>query len=164
MHVWDAFWPDLAVALIAALVGAVVTVVIGFATYRFELRRREREGVRQLANTLSTRRALTRTEPGQRVDTNVGIVEQDRLRCARSIMTARESVDTARQLTRPVSPVQTSLDTMTRACNIYLEVSEHDPDGYVIYLHELRTALAQAIEAAANQLGIDLPAPGSRAF
>ena len=42
----DTFWPDLLVALIATTFGAVLTVGIAFATYRYEVRTREREAIR----------------------------------------------------------------------------------------------------------------------
>lgn len=155
------FWPDLLIALIGTFVGAVLTVYIAYQTYRMEFHRREREAIRHMAVDLSTKRSLRHASPAARVDSRRPDVEEDRQRCARSVLSSRDSIREAWRAARPGSDVQDDLEAMSRACNRYLEFSELDRDAYVDFLHKLHVELSASVNALQAKVKVPLPMPGS---
>ena len=158
----DYFWPDLLVATIATTFGAILTVAIAFATYRYELRSRERDAVRHLAHVLASRRALVPANP-VRVDASLPDRKLDLEACRRSVQHAREAVVEASRSVRPGSQLQGSLDSMARSTNRFLDDSRHDPDGYWLQLNDLRVDFISSLAEMSGLTKQPLPEPGSRA-
>lgn len=148
-------------ALIATGFGAVLTVGIAFATYRHELRSRERNSIRHLANFLASRRALVPATP-VRVDSTTPQNALDLAACQQSVRYARDAIVEANRATRPGSEAQESADRMARAANQFLEMSRHDPDSYWIQLNELRDKFVKALSELGTLTKQSLPEPGSR--
>ena len=157
----DTFWTDLLVALIATTFGAILTVAIALATYRYEVRSRERDAIRHLANVLASRRALLPAR-SERVDATLPAYANDLEACRRSVENVREAVVEASRATRPGSEAQSPLDGMARAANDFLSSSRRDPDGYWLELNALRSELIVALADLSKLVGRELPEPGSR--
>ena len=157
----DTFWTDLLVALIATTFGAILTVAIALATYRYEVRSRERDAIRHLANVLASRRALLPAR-SERVDATLPAYANDLEACRRSVENVREAVVEASRATRPGSEAQSPLDGMARAANDFLSSSRRDPDGYWLELNALRGELIVALADLSKLVGRELPEPGSR--
>lgn len=157
----DTFWTDLLVALIATTFGAILTVAIAFATYRYEVRSRERDAIRHLANVLASRRALLRAQ-SERVDASLPVHANDLESCRQSVHNVCEAIVEASRAIRPGSEAQDPLDGMARAANDFLSSSRHDPDGYWLELNALRSELIDALADLSKLVGRELPEPGSR--
>lgn len=157
----DTFWTDLLVALIATTFGAILTVAIALATYRHEVRSRERDAIRHLANVLASRRALLPAR-SERVDSTDPAYSNDLEACRQSVRNVREAVVEASRVVRPGSEAQGPLDGMARAANNFLSSSRRDPDGYWLELNALRSELIVALADLSKMVGRELPEPGSR--
>ncbi|WP_143109888.1 hypothetical protein [Agromyces sp. CF514] len=157
----NTFWPDLLVVLIATTLGALLTVWIAFGTYRYELRTRERDAIRHLANIIASRRAFMEANP-VRVDTSEQYRADDLEACRASVTYAREAIIDASRAVRPGSPMQQPLDDMARATNRYLDQARRDPNGYWLHLNELRTRWIDSLASLSIQTKFALPEPGSR--
>ena len=156
----DTFWTDLLIALIATTFGAILTVAIAFATYRYEVRSRERDAIRHLANVLASRRALLPAR-SERVDARLPEYADDLEACRRSVHNVREILVEASRAIRPGSEAQGLLDGMASAANDFLSSSRRDPDGYWLELNALRSDLIVALAALSKLVGRELPEPGS---
>lgn len=157
----DTFWTDLLVALIATTFGAILTVGIAFATYRYEIRSRERDAIHHLANVLASRRALLPAR-SQRVDASLPAYASDLEACVRSVQYVRDAVVDATRAVRPGSKAQYPLDSMARATNDFLSSSRSHPDEYWLRLNELRGRLIASLDELSTLVKRELPQPGSR--
>ena len=155
------FWTDLAIAMIATTFGATLTVGIAYATYRHEIRSRERDAIHHLANVIASRRALLPARH-QRVRADLPDHASDLEACRSSVREIRESIVDAARAVRPGSAAQDPLDSMARAANDFLSSSRRDPDGYWIGLNDLRAELTSSLSDLGKYVKRDLPEPGSR--
>jgi hypothetical protein len=157
----ETFWTDLFVALIATTFGAILTVGIAFATYRYEIRSRERDAIHHLANVLASRRALLPARP-QRIDASLPAYANDLEACVRSIEYVRDAVVDATRAVRPGSRAQDPLEAMARATNDFLSSSRSHPDEYWLELNKLRGRLIGSLDELSELVKRELPQPGSR--
>lgn len=154
----DSFLSDLPIALFSA----IATVGIAYFTYVFERRHRERQALRGLFNDLHHRRAVAPLCPAE----DPGAAQDaDFQRVSLSILDFRDHVRRVRDQIRPDSSIQISLTKMTAACNWYLDESEHDPDSYQFYLHDLREELRSTIfEISGRVRHLKSIEPGAAAY
>lgn len=157
----DTFWPDLLIAMIATTFGAVLTVLIAFVTYRYEIRSRERDAIAHLANVIASRRALLAAR-AERVNTTLPEYANDLEACRKSVQNVREAIVETGRSVRPGSQAHESLDSMARATNDFLSSSRRDPDGYWLELNALRRELIAALSDLGRLVKRRLPEPGSR--
>lgn len=154
---WTTFWPDVLVALI----GAVLTVGIAFATYILSVRRDELRALNSLIVELHHRRAFS----GTAVIVSGAQDTQDFQRANASVISVRDEIRRTRDRVRPIPGLQEPLMRMTRFCNYYLEETEWDPDSYAVGLVRLRDELHEQIRAlAAARRGTKVLVPGAKAF
>jgi hypothetical protein len=159
---WETFWPDVIVAVIGSVVGAILTIGIAYATFLFQQHRSEIQHFRGLIRDISTRRALTVRSP-KRID---NAVNEDSYRWANaSVVEIREHIKRVRDHIAPDSGVHGILADMLRSCNRYLETSSADPDSYPFHLKALRDELTPAIQQIAlTTKRVDALEPGSAAY
>lgn len=155
---WDSFLPD----LLVAFVGALLTVAIALGTYLLKVRLDEKRAIQSLINEVHRRRSLAEgpepTLPG-------ALQSGDYARANASIATIRDEIRSTRDRVRQVDNLQDPLSKMTRACNRYLELSASHPDGYAIYLGDLRRELTPLVQAlASKRRGVTALEPGGGAF
>lgn len=140
-HMWTTFWPDLLVAVI----GALLTVGIAYATYILNVRSNEQRALTSLIMELHHRRAFT----GQAVRVDDAHELEDYAHSNASVLNIKDEVRRARDNVRALPALQEPLSRMTRDCNIYLETVQQDPDTYVIELIRLRDELLKSIKRLA---------------
>lgn len=159
---WQTFGPDVLVAVIGALLTALLTVLIAFATFLLRLRLEELRAVQSLVSELHRRRALT---PGPEV-VIPGAAERKSLAEANaSVLSIRDEVRRTRDRVRQVDSRQVPLSRMTAACNRYLEISSAAPDSYAILLGELSRELDVGVrELVSARSGTRYLQPGAGAF
>lgn len=154
---WLTFWLDVLVATI----GALLTVAIAFVTYILNLRQNERRALSSLVNDLHRRRVFS----AQEVTTPGARESADFMRCNASILSVKDEIRHARNSVREIPVLQESLAAMTKACNVYLEMAERDPDSYSIGLVRLRENLHVRIKGLArSRRGVPELEPGRGAF
>jgi hypothetical protein len=152
---WSSFIPDLVVALF----GAGLTVGIAGITYFRSLRRRNGQLVRNLADDLSTRRALTLIEPRESAADS-----EDADRCFRSVTAAAHRISETRDQISPDSALRQGLQRMVVSCVQYKDAVESAPRHWQFALMQLREELlsgSRALERAARLPENSLPTPGS---
>ena len=156
-NMWMAFWLDVLVAAI----GALLTVAIAFGTYILNLRQNERRALTSLVHELHRRRVFAGravTKPGARET-------EDYSRCNASILSVKDEIRHARDSVREIPALQEALSAMTKACNSYLEMAERDPDSYAIELARLREGLYVRTRELANmRRGVPDLEPGGGAY
>lgn len=154
---WVTFWPDVLVAVI----GAFLTVAIAFATYSLSVRRTELLALQSLISDLAHRRAFSGA-PGI---IQGAVATADYTRANASVLAARDEIRQARRQVRQLPSLQRPLTRMVRACNIYLEGAEVDPDSYATGLVELRDQLDEELrKLACQRRGISVTTPGAEAL
>lgn len=158
-RMWETFWPD----MIVALAGAFFTVIIAYCTFRINRRNTETHALNSLIGELSVKRAIAPQVQPVIVD---GAASTDAFKHANlSVIGMRDEIRRTRNLVRPDSILQRNLSQMTRACNIYLETIEAEPEAYLLLLEVLRTELSQEVEGiASSRGGVTSARPGERAF
>lgn len=147
-------------ALIGAVAGAALTAAGGYGAYLIERSKVERETLRDLARSLSERRAFRVPAP-RLIPGAQDLADFDQLN--RSIVSARREISHARSKLVHDHAAQTTLTTMVQLCNEYLEDSAAQPERYWFLAAELRDELHRHL----TTLRIDLdpvPVPGSGAF
>lgn len=155
---WDTFIPD----LLVALVGAVLTVLIAFVTYKVNARVDETKALNSLIEELHRRRALA---PGDDQPIPGAAQSDDFVRANASVLSMREEIRTTRDRVRQLQLAQLPLSEMTRACNRYLEMSAIAPERYARLLGELRKDLDRQVRAlAATRRRVPHLVPGDGAF
>lgn len=159
---WDTFLPDLVVALIGALVGALLTVAIAYGTFLMQQARQERHVVRGLINDLYHRRALAVTTPQEIPDAEE---RKDFERAGLSVIDIRDHIRRVRDQVRQDTQTVDALSNMIRACNRYLEVSEGQPILYALLLKKLQEDLEEGVTKIAERVrGVDALPPGRGAL
>jgi uncharacterized membrane protein YccC len=151
---WSSLIPDLVVALF----GAGLTVGIAGVTYFRQLRRRNAQLVRNLADDLSTRRALTPIEPRES-----SADSEDADRCFRSVAAAAHRISEARDQISPDTDLRQALQRMVVSCVQYKDAVESAPRRWQFALMRLREELldgTHALERAARLPEHSLPTPG----
>lgn len=155
---WDSFLPD----LLVAVVGALLTVAIALGTYVLKVRLDEKRAIQSLINEMHRRRSLA---AGPEPLIPGSLQSGDYLRANASVATIREDIRSTRDRVRQVEKLQDPLSKMTRACNRYLEQSAAHPDGYAIYLGDLRRELTPVVQSlASKRRGVVALEPGGGAF
>lgn len=156
---WQTFFPDLVVAVIASL----LTVSTGYVTYRVNVRHRENQALVSLLNELHHRRAVAPIlNPRQIANASTN---DDFLRANSSVLSMKDEIRRARDILRPITTLQEPLSLMVRACNRYLELSSAAPESYMYELEELRIQLSKQVHAiAASRKSIKSVEPGTGAF
>ncbi|GAA0499469.1 hypothetical protein GCM10009532_24700 [Microbacterium aurantiacum] len=154
---WVTFWPDVLVACI----GAGLTVLIAYATYKLNLIRDEAQSLNSLIGELHRRRALASRPvviPGAREN-------PDFARATSSVLSIRDEVRRTRDRVRQIEPTEQPLSRMTRACNYFLEASDAEPDQYAVLLVKLQADLSGAVaDLASSHRGVRHLEPGAGAF
>lgn len=159
---WETFLPDLVVALVGALVGAVLTVAIAYGTFLLQQARQEKQVVRGLINDLYHRRALAVVSPHE--IPNAG-ERKDFERAGLSVIDIRDHIRRVRDQVRQDTETVNALSNMIRACNRYLEVSEGNPNFYAFLLNELQRDLEEGVTQIAQRMrGVDGLPPGRGAI
>lgn len=150
-------------AIIGAVAGSVLTVVIALMTYRVQRRTNEKHALRLLVDEIHRRRAFApianaRIVPGaQNLD--------DFQNVSASILDIRDRIRVAREQTRPESGAQKPLSDMTRACNRYLQATARQPERYLYDLMSLRGSLWENIQEMAREIrGIPALEPAGAAY
>ncbi len=160
---WLTFGPDLLAAIIASVIGAILTVAIAAGTYFLQLSRRETSELRFLVGELSTRRAIVPNRDPTRVAGAEKLPDYERANL--SVLHIRDGVRDVLRAIQPQSKAQPTLETMLGACNEYLETSASDPPNYVHDLVALRAHLAAAVtDLCKVNSKIAYLEPGSKAF
>lgn len=156
---WNTFWPDLLIAVI----GAALTVLVAWVTYRLQRRSNEKHALRFLVEEIHHRRALA---PIARVGDVPSASELDDFsRANASILDIKDRIRLTREQSRPASSAQHALSDMTRACNRYLEITSHRPEKYLHELMSLRSSLSESIQRIAEGVrGVRALEPGGSAF
>ncbi|WP_368496906.1 hypothetical protein [Herbiconiux sp. A18JL235] len=155
---WDSFWTDVLVAVIAA----ALTGAIAYVTYKVSFRRVERQAVSALIRQLNERRAFYPVSDPWEVPN--ARTSDDYERVSASVVSARREIDNTRRSVGQ-REIEKSLTSMKRACNRYLERSAATPDRYVILLMELRTELAKEIRSMRSvRRGLPEGEPGDGAL
>lgn len=150
--------PDLVVALIGALVGALLTVAIAYGTFLMQQARQEKQVVRGLITDLYHRRALAVRTPQE--ISNAG-ERKDFERVGLSVIDIRDHIRRVRDQVRQDTETVDALSNMIRACNRYLEGSEGEPNFYVFLLQTLQKDLEEGVSQIAERVrGVDALAPG----
>lgn len=154
---WQTFWPDVLVAAI----GAALTVGIALATYALTVRRNELRALRSLVLDMYHRRVFA----GQAVTIPGARETDDYVRANASVLSVKDEIRHARGNVREIPSLQMPLARMTRACNVYLEESERDPDAYAAGLIRLRDVLEEEVrKLASERYGLPVHRPGDGAF
>ncbi|MFG6501949.1 hypothetical protein [Microbacterium sp. P05] len=153
---WDTFWPDVLVAVI----GALVTVLLGFLTYLGRVRLNEKRSLRSLVESVHRNRAFA----GEGVDMS-GAGDLDDYRSAvASVAALREDILLAREHSRQLPKIEQPLSEMTRACDRFLENSETSPDDYAVDLESLEEELSlQLLKIERAVRGVKAKEPGGGA-
>ncbi|WP_147284816.1 hypothetical protein [Kocuria rosea] len=160
---WNTFWPDLLIAFIGAVMGAVLTVGIALATYRVQLRSNEKHALRLMVEEIHHRRAFTLIENVRVVPGAQELVDFKKVNS--SVLDVRERIRLAREQTRPESGAQGPLSDMTSACNRYLRATARHPDGYMHELMSLRGSLWKNIQKIAEEIrGVPALEPAGAAY
>jgi hypothetical protein len=155
---WNSFWPDLLVALLAALAGFSTATLIGLRSYRRDQHAKNVQLVANLADDLATRRAFTPTDPRLR---KVGI---DANRCLQSVQQAQERLSQVRDQIRPDDTLRDILQDMILGCVTYKNAFEVSPREYVYDLMTLRHELIVCLRSLEEHLNLGrqkLPDPGT---
>ncbi|WP_416394465.1 MULTISPECIES: hypothetical protein [unclassified Curtobacterium] len=147
-------------ALIGAVAGAVLTALVGYGAYRIERAKVEQQALRELALSLSERRAFRIPTP-QIVPGAAGLADFAQLNS--SIVSAREVIRDTRSKLVHKEAAQRTLTAMIQLCNGYLEDSAAGPDQYWFLAAALRDDLHQQLEELPMKLR-PVPVPGSGAF
>jgi hypothetical protein len=159
---WTTFGPDLLVAVIGAVIGSVLTVLIAAVTFFVQRRRTEIGTINVLIDDIHHRRAFTVDNP-QRIPEAVFLPDYDRAN--RSVLDIRDRIRESRARIRPQVGQQSQLSKMLRACNRYLENSSELPAEYWFGLEQLRSDLWESIVALAeSDSSIIAREPGGAAF
>lgn len=160
---WNTFWPDLLIALIGAVLGSVLTVVIALITYRLQRRANEKHALRLLVDEIHRRRAFV---PIANVRNVAGAQKLDDFSNVNSsVLDIRDRIRLAREQTRPESGAQRPLSDMTRACNRYLQATARRPDRYLYDLEFLRNNLWESIQEMAREIqGVPALEPAGAAY
>jgi type II secretory pathway component PulJ len=160
---WTTFFPDVIVAVVGAVIGSILTVLIAYFTFVVSRVHRETQALNSLIAEIHQRRALAYIDNPRvvpRAEQNV-----DYLHANASILGIKDEVRRARDQLRPRFSLQSPLVEMTRSCNRYLELSASNPDRYWFHLMELRESLMAQIETLARtKRSISVREPGGGAF
>lgn len=160
---WNTFWSDLLIAVIGAVLGSVLTVLIAWGTYRLQRRSNEKHALRLLIDEIHRRRAFAvivnvRSVPGAQMLDDFQTVNA-------SVLDVRDRIRMAREQTRPESGAQEPLSDMTSACNRYLQASARQPDRYLHDLMTLRKHLWKSIQKIAGEIrGVPALEPAGAAY
>lgn len=160
---WSTFWPDLLIAIIGAVLGSALTVVIALITYRLQRRSNEKHALRLLVDEIHRRRAFA---PIADVGNVPGAQKLDDFHNVNaSVLDIRDRIRMAREQTRPESGAQKPLSDMTRACNQYLQATVRQPDRYLHELMSLRSALWGSVQIIAGEVrGVPALEPAGAAY
>lgn len=160
---WNTFWSDVLIAIIGAVLGSVLTVLIAWGTYRLQRRSNEKHALRLLVDEIHRRRAFASIA-------NVRLVPDaqeldDFHNVNASVLDIRDRIRMAREQTRPESGAQKPLSEMTRACNRYLKATARQPDRYMYDLMSLRSNLWESIQEMAGEVrGVPALEPAAAAY
>lgn len=158
----DTLGSDVLIAVISAIFAAVLTAIAGYVAYRYELWRRQQEGVRHLAHVLASRRALKGPLKAMRVDSSDRKLSEDLESCRHSVRYIRDTIIEVNRTIPPGSSAQNPLASMAQAANRFLTSSKRDRDAYWMHLNELRERLTHGVEQLEIITKQRLPAPGSQ--
>lgn len=152
---WSSFVPD----LIVGLVGAASTGGIAVGTYFLQLRRRNQQLIRNLADDLAARRAFELIVP------SVGGGASDEAdRCFRSVHSAQQRISVIRDEISPNDRLRMKLQAMVFWCVDYKEFVEKEPEQWRFGLMNLRRELLACLREVERVAGLSngsLPEPGS---
>ncbi len=155
---WNTFWPDVLVALI----GAVLTIATGAGAFAITRRLAETRALNALTRELHHRRALKISARREIPDAQE---LDDYHRLTASVLTMRDEIRHARDASGSSDDVQEPLAAMTRACNLYLELSAASPERYWILADDLRQALRkELVKVTSKRRGVTMREPGGGAF
>jgi hypothetical protein len=159
---WVTFWADIIVAVVASALTSVLAVLIGYSTYRWQVRRQEIAAVEQLVHEINSRRVLIQIEP-HRIQRPTG--RRDFQHCALSIRYLRDLARATRRDARQDPLTSRVLGRLVATFNLYLENSEVEPERYRFHLMEARkSAIGHGVELTAVLPKVPLIDPGSEAF
>src|SRR5689334_9675255 len=77
-------------------------------------------------------------------------LSDDYARVNASVLSIKDAIREARQLSRPVRTVRVPLSRMTNACNRYLELADRHPNRYWYFLDDLRQEVLAEVDALAG--------------
>ena len=157
------FWADLLIAVIGAVLGSFLTVLIAWITYRLQRRSNEKHALRLLVDEIHRRRAFVPIANVRNVPSAEKSGDYNNVKS--SVLDIRDRIRMAREQTRPASGAQKHLSDMTRACNRYLQATARQPDRYVHDLMSLRNNLWEDIRKIAAEIhGVPALEPGGDAY
>lgn len=159
----NTFGADLLIAIIGAVLGSFLTVLIAWVTYRWQRQSNEKHALRLLVDEIHRRRAFA---PIANVRNLPGAEKSDDFnRVNSSVLDIRDRIQLAREQTRPESAAQKHLSEMTRACNRYLRATARQPDRYMHDLMSLRNSLWENIQKMAGDIrGVPALEPAGEAY
>ena len=141
-------WQTLITTAVGAFLGSGAAFGANLLAGRIGERRREAAALDELVHEIHFRRVLRRIEP--RLSPNAAAIDPDYDKARHSASTLRGDIRRARRSLVSGSAAAPVLDTMTLACNTFLDESEAVPERYQLQLMQLQWRLAQAVHAVAS--------------
>jgi hypothetical protein len=140
-------WQTLITTAVGAFLGSGAAFAANLLAGRIRERRREWAALDELSHEIHFRRVLRRIEPV--LSPRAEILDPDYEKARHSAATLRREIRRARRALVSGSPAAPDLDSMTLACNTFLDESEDDPARYQLQLMQLQWRLAQAVHSIA---------------
>ena len=150
---WSSFIPDLVIAVI----GAALAVSVALWTYFRQLRLKNLQAVRNLADDLSMRRAFVPVAP-------VEGLGGDAERCFLSVQAAQQRIAQIRDEIAPDHELRAELQQLVLACVVYKSRVEVEPQRWLFALMSLRGELVTGLHRIEELLKLpsrSLPEPGT---
>jgi hypothetical protein len=153
-------WSTLVTVAVGAFLGAGAAFASNLLATRIRDLRHEAAALNELVHEIHFRRVLRRIEP--RLSPRAEILDPRYSAARHSIATLRGDIRTARIAAVPRSSALGLLDTMTLACNTFLDDSEAEPARYQLHLMQLHARLNRTVGDLSTRVrGVDDLEPGN---